>query len=176
MEANEYKCDADHEEVFVKDMLLDRFNKKFPEFDGLSARMRSLLPDGYKHYLVDFIVQDCVPGFKTCRDTRWHVDGNFEGDNKYVLWASGPNRTEFPVQTPDLSGMPADRESQNAWLEGVMGEGSEVPDQTIVSYDSKTPHRGVVCRESGRRLFVRMMATNYIKPKNILKNHLPGGV
>jgi hypothetical protein len=117
-----------------------------------------------------------VPGFRTCRDTRWHVDGNFAGDNKYVLWARGPNRTEFPAQVPDLSGIPADRESQNVWLEKVMGEGFEVPDQTIVSYDSKTPHRGVVCRESGRRLFVRMMATNYIKPKNILKNHLPGGV
>ena len=173
METTEYKCAADHEPVFVKDMLLDRFNKKFPEFDALSARMRSLLPDGYKHYLVDFIVQDCVPGARTCRDIRWHVDG--KADNKYVLWARGPNRTEFPERIPDMGGLPADRESQNVWLEGVLNEGVEIPDQHIVSYDSKTPHRGVLCRESGKRLFVRMMATNYIVPKNILKNQLPVG-
>jgi hypothetical protein len=162
---------ADHGEIFVKDMALARFLSKFPVFSGLAGEMRKCLPDGYDFYLVDFIVKECVPGDRTCKDVRWHVDGVYEKDNRYVLWARGPNRTLFPAQTPQIDDFPSDREEQNRFLEKLM-EGKdhiEVPDQTIVSYDSTTPHRGVVCKTEGKRLFIRMMATNYIKPKNIVK-------
>lgn len=167
-------CDADHGEIFVKDMALAKFLSKFPKFSNLAFEMRKTLPDGYEFYLVDFIVQECVPGDRTCRDVRWHVDGDFRRDNRYVLWAKGPNRTEFPAQIPQIGILPEDRNRQSEYLEDLMdGEDFfEVPDQTIVSYDSSVPHRGVVCKAAGKRLFVRMMATNYIKPKNITRKNL----
>jgi hypothetical protein len=164
-------CVADHGEIFVKDMSLSRFLSSFPEFSELAGEMRKCLPGGHKFYLVDFIVKECVPGDRTCRDVRWHVDGDFDKDNHYVLWAKGPNRTQFPAQIPQIDELPSDREQQNRFLEKLMEgrEAFEIPEQTMVSYDSRIPHRGVICKTEGKRLFIRMMATNYIKPKNIIR-------
>jgi hypothetical protein len=163
-------CSEDHGEIFVKDMDLAKFLSKFPMFSELACEMRKVLPDGYQHYLVDFIVKECVQGDRTCKDIRWHVDGYFEKDNRYVLWAKGPNRTQFPQNT-HIDSLPHDREQQSRFLEKFMENKDffEVPEQTMVSYDSRTPHRGVICKKEGKRLFVRMMATNYIKPKNIIR-------
>lgn len=161
-------------EIYVKDMDFSKFCKKFSQLGELAATMRAKLPDGYKNYLVDLIVQDCRPGRQTCRDVRWHVDGDFGGDNRYVLWVRGPNRTEFPSHIPHIEGFPEERHRQNEFLEEMLGgiPSASVPDMTFVSYDSRTPHRGVKCRESGVRTFVRLMATNYIRPKNIIKESI----
>ena len=158
-------------EVFVKDMELRKFVRKFPEMSERAAEMRAMLPDGYKNYLVDLVVMDCVPGLGTCRDTRWHVDGDPERDNKYALWVTGPNRTEFLAEPFVLPELPKNREIQNILLEEVLAGrlARRIPDGEAMLYDSRTPHRGVVCDEQGRRTFLRMMATNYIVPKNIVK-------
>jgi hypothetical protein len=158
-------------EVFVKDMDLHKFSGKFPEAAGVAHEMLPLLPAGYDHYLVDYIVMDCVPGAGTCRDTRWHVDGDPRKDNRYALWVSGPNRTLFLADPFDLPELPEGREDQNILLEETLAgrRAMEVPDGTPFLYDSRTPHRGVVCEKSGRRVFLRLMATNYIKPKNMVR-------
>lgn len=163
---------ATHDPVFAKDWNLESFCKRFPDFAGLVRRMRSYLPDGYSHYLVDMMVHNCVAGTRTCNDVRWHVDGNYEGDNRYVLWVKGPNRTEFPEIIPELGKMPDDRENQNRFLEKMLGGAVVVsaPDQTMIGYDSRVPHRGILCRDTGRRVFLRALATNYIRPKNILRD------
>jgi hypothetical protein len=152
-------------EVFIKDCSLKVFEEKCSQLGPLLQKLRSYLPNNYKFYLVDFVVQDCLPSRNTCRDIRWHFDGDFHKDNKYVLWVKGPNRTQFSTQT-DLE-PPDSREEQNEYLEKILSniEPITVPDSTIVGYDSKTPHRGVKCVESGKRYFLRMMASNYIKPK-----------
>lgn len=162
---------ADHEPVFAKDWEIGHFMSKFPGFAGLARRMRSHLPDGYQNYLVDMMVHDCAPGVRTCKDVRWHFDGEYEGDNRYVLWVRGPNRTEFLKEIPEFAEIPADRESQNRFLEKTLSGAVVVtaPDQTLIGYDSRVPHRGILCREYGRRIFLRALATNYIRPKNILK-------
>lgn len=158
-------------EVFVKDMDLGRFLGKFPEMSGILGEMRAKLPDGYGNYLVDCVVMDCAPGMKTCRDTRWHFDGEYGRDNLYVLWVEGPNRTEFLEHEFKFDEVPAGREEQNRFLEETLAGRSvrEIPEREPFMYDSKTPHRGVVCREYGRRIFLRLMASNYIVPKNILR-------
>lgn len=158
-------------EVFVKDMEIGRFLGKFPELGALASIMRDALPAGYRNYLVDLVVMDCEPGMGTCRDTRWHVDGDPRRDNRYALWVSGPNRTEFlrdPFEIPEL---PESREEQNRVLEGILRGRVplRIPDGQVMVYDSRTPHRGVVCDEAGRRTFLRVMATNYVKPKNIAR-------
>jgi len=161
-------------EIYVKDMDLHRFLKKFTQLGELLTQMRGKLPDGYRNYLVDLIVQDCRPGIQTCRDIRWHVDGDFRSDNRYVLWVRGPNRTEFLAEVPEIEDFPEERESQNEFLEKMLAgkPAVSVPDMTFVSYDSRTPHRGVRCEDQGVRTFVRLLATNYIKPKNIIKESL----
>jgi hypothetical protein len=158
-------------ETFVKDMELKKFLRKFPEWEGVAAEMRAMLPDGYLNYLVDLVVMDCEPGVNTCRDTRWHVDGDPKKDNKYALWVSGPNRTEFLAEPFDIPDLPEGREEQNQLLENLLEDKDSlrIPDGEAILYDSRTPHRGVVCEEYGRRSFLRLMATNYIKPKNIVK-------
>lgn len=163
-----FELNTEQGPVFAKDFSSAAFIRKFPEFDPLVNIMRSMLPNGYTNYLVDLVVTDCRPGVKTCKDTRWHVDGEFSGNNEYVLWAKGPNRTQFPLVVPELH-MPENRNDQSIYLENLGLNGVEVEDQTLVRYSSRTPHRGVVCKESGLRTFVRMMATNTIRPKNILK-------
>lgn len=157
-------------EVFVKDMELGKFVRKFPEWESLASEMRSMLPER-QNYLVDLVVMDCEPGVNTCRDTRWHVDGDSRKDNRYALWVSGPNRTEFLAEPFDLPELPEAREEQNRLLEELLADKVplRIPDGEAIVYDSRTPHRGVVCEEWGRRVFLRLMATNYIKPKNIVR-------
>ena len=158
-------------EIFVKDMEFGRFLRKFPEFAAKVERMRSLLPGLHKTHLVDLVVMDCAPGKGTCRDVRWHVDGDPRRDNLYVLNVEGPNRTEFLAEPFDLPELPEGREEQNRLLEDLLrGRVSlRIPEGEDRLYDSRTPHRGVVCDEHGRRTFLRLMATNYIKPKNIVR-------
>ncbi len=158
-------------EVFVKDMEFGRFVRKFPEMAGTAAEMRAMLPDDYKTYLVDLVVMDCEPGMKSCRDTRWHFDGDYARDNRYVLWVVGPNRTEFLAEPTEIPEPPGDREAQNEFLERLLADrkACSIPEGVTTLYDSKTPHRGVLCSTKGRRTFLRLLATNYIVPKNIVR-------
>lgn len=157
------------EEVWAKDWDISRFLRMFPHVSPVVSHMRDLLPDGHARYLVDMIVKEHVPGDPTCRDVRWHFDGDYGGDNRYVLWNRGPNRTEFPDIMPELRDVPGDREAQNRFLEGLGLVGVEVPDMVPVSYDSSTPHRGVVCRVPGKRTFIRVLGTDTIRAKNFLR-------
>lgn len=158
----------EHPEIFAKDFSLNKFNEKFPKFKKLILEMRRQLPDNYKNYLIDFVVHDCKPGTYTCKDVRYHVDGDFNKNNHYVLWVSGPNRTLFPKAIPEIKDFPENRNEQNNFLENLLKdqENFEVPEETFVSYTSKTPHKGVICKDIGKRYFFRMMASDYIAPKN----------
>lgn len=172
MEIKEHiELEFDFDDLFVKDSNLVDFERKFSGLRSLTQKMRSHLPNGYLFYLVDFVVQGCLPGDKTCRDIRWHFDGDFHKENKYVLWVKGPNRTQFAPKVQ--LDPPEGREQQNEYLEKTLADIEPItaPDSTIIAYDSQTPHRGVRCEEFGKRFFVRMMASNYIRPKRIKENH-----
>ena len=160
--------DGDQEEIWAKDWDISRFRAKFPHVEPLVSAMKVVLPEGKKSYLVDMIVKDHVPGENTCRDVRWHFDGDYGGGNVYALWARGPNRTEFPETIPELD-PPGDRESQNRYLESLGLVGVEIPDMCVVSYDSTIPHRGIKCRVSGKRIFLRVMGTDKSVAKNFIR-------
>jgi len=53
------------------------------------------------------------------------VDGEFLGNDVYVLWAKGPNRTQFPRAVPDPD-MPENRNYQSIHLENPGLDGAEV--------------------------------------------------
>lgn len=163
-----FSCDVEQDSLFLKDANLSSFQDKFPQLLNLTEQLRKHLSDEYKYYLVDFMVLNCTKGKYTCRDISWHFDGDYEKDNKYVLWVKGPNRTLFPKTNLNLN-PPSCRIEQKNYLNNLFSdiETVEVPEETIVSYDSKDPHRGVSCLDEGKRYFFRMMASNYIKPKRI---------
>jgi hypothetical protein len=158
---------GEQEEIWAKDWEISRFLRRFPHISEVVLGMKSLLPER-KTVLVDMIVKDHRVGDPTCRDVRWHFDGDYWGNNAYVLWSRGPNRTEFPETIPVLD-PPVERESQNRYLENLGLKGVEVPEMAAVAYDSRTPHRGVVCKISGKRIFVRLLSTDTIKPKNFIR-------
>lgn len=160
--------DGFQEEIWAKDWDISRFLRRFPNMVSVVEPMRSFLPDNRKSYLVDMIVKDHRVGDPTCRDVRWHFDGDYGGTNAYALWAKGPNRTEFPAHIPRLD-PPEGRELQNVYLEGLGLVGEEVPEMGVVGYDSRTPHRGVVCRVPGKRVFIRVLATDTIKAKDFIR-------
>jgi hypothetical protein len=159
--------DGDQEETWAKDWEISKFLLRFFRVAPVVERMRSFLPDGKKTYLVDMIAKDHRVGDPTCRDVRWHFDGDYGGGNVYALWAKGSNRTEFPETIPELD-PPDDRESQNRYLEGLGLKGVEVPEMSVITYDSSTPHRGIICRVSGKRMFVRVLGTDTIRAKNFI--------
>lgn len=159
--------DGEQDEIWAKDWDLSRFLRKFPHMADVVSSMRGHLPER-EHVLVDMIVKVHVPGDSTCKDVRWHFDGDYGGTNAYALWARGPNRTEFPETIPELD-PPSDRESQNRYLEGLGLRGVEVPEMHVATYDSTVPHRGVVCGVPGKRIFLRVVSTDTIKPKNFVR-------
>lgn len=163
-----FEFDIEAKECFVKDFEINKFNNKFPKLNNLVLEMENCLKPGYKNYLVDFIAKDYKRGEKTCKDVRYHVDGDFNKDNEYCIWLCGENRTIFSEEKIDFNNFPTDREYQNNFLDYILQDKScfEIPEKTILVYDSLTPHKGVVCKTPGKRVLVRLMATNYIKPKN----------
>lgn len=159
--------DGEQDEIWAKDWDFGHFVRRFPHMAGVVSTMKELLPER-RHVLVDMIVKIHRPGEKTCRDVRWHFDGDYGGTNAYALWAKGPNRTEFPEIIPPLD-PPSDREAQNRYLEGLGLRGVEVPEMCVAAYDSRIPHRGVVCSTPGKRFFLRVLSSETIRPKNFVR-------
>lgn len=167
-----YKFKSNSDEVFVKDYSFNKFIRDFSEFSCLASEMKAHLGNEHEYYLIDLIVKNHKKNQKTCADVRYHVDGEYDSNNQYCLWVSGPNRTLFPKDELKFQNFPNNRSEQNSFLESFLKdkESFEVPEDTFIVYSSKDPHKGVVCEKDGRRVFIRLMATNYIKPKNFKKS------
>jgi len=157
--------------IFVKDFEFNKFLNKFVEFKDIVLEMKQYLKNDFKYYLVDLIIKDYKIGESTCSDTRYHLDGDYKKDNQYCIYCEGPNRTLFSDEKIDFSNFPESRDDQNNVLESMLKDKPfyEIEDKKFIIYDSKTPHKGVVCKQNGLRKFIRLMGTNYIKPKNYIK-------
>lgn len=156
---------------FVKDFELNKFLIKFQELKNLLMEMKSFIDENFSYYSVDLIIKDYKVGENTCRDIRYHIDGDFDKNNQYCIWLSGENRTIFSPETINFHNFPKDRNKQNCLLDNML-EGKpffEAPNETIIRYDSLTPHKGVICKKPGRRVLLRLMGSNYITPKNFIK-------
>ena len=160
-------------EIVIKDYDFESFCKKYSSFD-MVPKMKSIIDMlnlSFKHYLVNVTIKDYSVGDKTCVDTRYHVDGDYTKDNVYCLWCKGSNRTVFSKSSLENVSMPNERMAQNIFLENLLKDSNsyEVDDQTIYRYTSKDPHKGVICKVPGNRIFVRVMGTNYLTPKNYIQ-------
>ena len=139
----------------------------------IAIRMKDIVGEGFKNYLVNVTAKDYRIGEKTCKDVRYHFDGDYYKDNVYCIWCKGPNRTVFLTDKPFFKDVPKDRFSQNSFLEKILKDVpcKEIEDQTFVKYTSQDPHKGVVCKKPGNRIFIRVMGTNYIEAMNYAKTN-----
>jgi hypothetical protein len=160
-------------EIFVKDFDYCKFIKRFNEYKEIVEEMKTKINNNFSCYLVDLMIKSCKVGDKTCVDVRYHLDGDYKKDNEYCIYCEGPNRTIFCDEKIDFSSFPDDRNLQNKLLESLLKDKPcyEIPEKYFFVYDSKKPHKGVVCKKTGTRTFIRMMGSNYIKPKNYVKNN-----
>jgi len=168
-----YQLNIEIPEIVIKDYEYDKFCKKFIELADLVQQMKSFIGGNYKNYLVNVTVKDHKIGDKTCVDISYHFDGDYHKDNVYCIWCKGPNRTVFPVHSSKqvFHEVPENRFDQNSFLEKMLYgvPSKEIDEQTFIKYTSKDPHKGVVCKTTGKRIFVRLMGTNYLEPKNYVK-------
>lgn len=146
--------------LLMKDFSVSSFLKQKPEMEGLIKELSTHF-EHRKYITVDYQELVLTPGRKTCRDPRWHVDGE---DNQYIIVAWGSSLTEFALDSIELKG---DFREKNLHLQGynfskIYTATSGIP----VLYDSKQIHKGVVAKEKGKRVFLRLCSSNYISPKN----------
>jgi hypothetical protein len=168
---HKYSSKIKFPEIVVREYDFDKFCTKYRIFSDIVSEMKNIINVGFKNYLVNVVSADYKAGERTCSDTRYHIDGDFNSGNEYCVWCSGVNRTIFPSETIEFQDFPADRNSQNVFLEKTLKDKKyfEIPNQTFVYYSSKDPHKGVNCKKSGNRVFIRLMGTNYIGAKNYAK-------
>lgn len=166
-----YKLDISLPELIIKDYEYNAFCKRYSEMSELLVQMKNFIGKNHKNYLVNVTVRDHSVGDKTCVDTRYHFDGDYYSDNIYCIWCKGPNRTVFPIDKVEFQTVPNSRFDQNVFLEEMLKKvpAKEIDEETFIKYTSRDPHKGVVCKNPGKRIFVRLMGTNYIEPKNYVK-------
>lgn len=155
-------------EMFIKDYDYHKFIILFANFKEIVCKMKNKIDNNFDYYLVDLVVKNYKVGNKTCADIRYHLDGDYKRDNQYCIYCEGENRTIFCDEKIDFSNFPEDRDSQNDLLDLLLKDkhSYEIQEKSFVVYDSKKPHKGVTCKKNGTRTFLRLMGTNYIKPKN----------
>ena len=168
-----YKSEIVLPEIVLKDYDIDIFYKRYQELSDLVSEMKKVIGGNFQNYLVNITSKHYKIGDKTCADIRYHFDGDYYRDNTYCIWCKGLNRTVFPEKSIVFENVPKDRLEQNVFLERALKdvEGEEVDNETFVRYTSQDPHKGVICKEPGYRLFVRLMGTNYLEPKNYVKRN-----
>jgi hypothetical protein len=156
------------EQFFWKDCSLNFLRKHFDEL--LVKSIESLIHDGLsnpkKYLTVDIGFQLFKEGSKSCKNTEWHVDGV---DNNYLMWIDGDFRTEFQTagETPKL--FPKDKSKLlefNKTLEGSAAAAVEIPNATLIKYSSQDIHKGRVATSAGKRFFIRICSSDYLRPKN----------
>lgn len=127
----------------------------------------SLLPER-KFFTVDIGYQVFKEGTKTCKNTGWHVDGV---GNDYLIFCQGDFRTEFLAdvsseQFPDVRGDLL-RFNNSIACKYSDHAGKEIPDATIVQYNSTHIHRGRRATHEGQRIFLRLCSSEYLVPSNV---------
>ena len=154
----------------LKDFSVERILELRPELGPLLADLIPHLPQK-KFITVDYSELNLKKGSRTCKDPRWHVDGV---DNQYIILNFGISRTRFlnqevPEGLSDLSGHDNLKELNSTLADTFKHEqGSEIPDGVPVLYSSKDIHKGNVSLEEGKRILLRICASDYLRPKNVV--------
>lgn len=168
-------------DLMVKDVSRKLVELKFPEMKPLLKHLFSLLPVK-RFQLVDAFYLDFANHKKTCKNSDWHLDGKMLSSNMehYAIWADGEYLTKFMIDTitvdKDLIEAAQGFSRFSFFKETLQSDfkndeiGFELPVKTPISYTTYDFHKGRdIKSEIGFRFFVRVMSTDNIRPKNILK-------
>jgi hypothetical protein len=154
-----------------KDHSLKQILKIKPELNVLLSEIIPLIKE--KTYLtIDYSELLLSPFSRTCKDTKWHVDGI---NNNYLIVCWGDFKTTF-VDTFYYNHIinfnnevTDDVRSSNFLLnqDFLTSQKQITPEngQPII-YDSLAIHKGHTATHSGKRIFIRLCMSDYIKPTN----------
>lgn len=121
----------------------------------------------YRYLFVDIKVQDLVVGRNTANG-HWHLDSSLLPDFAYdnQIFVNGFNRTEFVTTPLDIPDVKTSKEFDSYIRKqpdlGVV----MIPDCTIVHYNGRNVHRGVMVTQPETRLLIRMINTNKQLPQS----------
>lgn len=153
------------------------FCEAFPAYTSVVENLLSLLPKK-RYAAVTVMAEYLTEGRGTCVDTCWHLDGRLSDGNQdhYALVCFGDEdvRTMFYARQFDGEAIvsPVGIEGRNSAFEAVLGHelhderhGFVVPNSVPVVYTSLDFHKGRVATRRTRRVLVRAMTSDVIKPQ-----------
>lgn len=126
-----------------------------------------ITPGKYKRVLVDIKIQDLSPKVYSCL-VGWHLDGKKHTGNKdentYHILTYGGAPTEFidgPIELPNTI------TNQNSLARYIPCDHPvyKLPEYVWNTYTERDWHRGVNSSKPLTRIFIRIVETNYLKPK-----------
>ena len=154
--------------------------RHLPEYAKLLEHLFSLIPKK-RHSLVDIAFGAFNQGSSTCKDTGWHIDGKMDKDKQedFAIWCDADDglRTAFykvPINYQAPISQPTSIAGRHALFESILKHSLldeppeltyEIPRQTPVSYRSFDFHKGRVATDTGKRVFIRVMTSDVIRPK-----------
>lgn len=149
----------------------------FPAYKSIVENLLSLLPEK-RYAAVTVMAEYLTEGRGTCVDTCWHLDGRLCDGNQdhYALVCFGDEdvRTMFYARQFDGDAIvsPVGIDGRNGAFEAVLGHdlhdechGYVVPNGIPVVYTSLDFHKGRVAMHRTRRVLVRAMTSDVIKPQ-----------
>ncbi|MCO4319978.1 hypothetical protein [Aliidiomarina quisquiliarum] len=153
----------------------------YPQLEPVVAALSNVIPVQRKYLGLSVWSQVFEPMDTTCSDDGWHLDGRMNPDSPdyYGLICFGADgfRTMFykgvvSAELPDT--LPTTPESRRAYFQKALAHdlsdesfGFEIPNATPVGYSTFDFHKGRVAPQGGTRLFVRLAASDFIRPKRI---------
>ncbi len=147
----------------LKDFSVQAIVRHYPHVKDLLDEVLPLIE--HKAFItVDYSELVLTKGQKTCKDTGWHVDGI---GNQYLLVSFGDFRTKFLGKKSPAKNQ-EDLRLHNQRLSSLFSleQGHEVENGVPVVYDSSDVHCGQKASFDGKRVFLRICSSDYLRPKN----------
>jgi hypothetical protein len=151
--------------VYLKNQFYRRLVFPYKIIKQIVDAMFDNLEKSFKYQYIDVKIQKLEKG-KNTANGLWHLDSSLNPDYEYEnqLFVSGMNRTEFvtnEIAVPYAeTAVDFDRnvKSNNLIIETI-------PDCTIVKFDGRSVHRGVLVAQPETRLLIRLVNTDKKLPQ-----------
>ena len=161
----------------VRDVSLGAVSKHLGQYQDVVERLCALLHE-QKYTLVSITNEFLQPGTGTCLDTGWHLDGRMVQDapEHYALVCFGDDGARTMFCDVPFSGQipvaPTTQEGRQQLFGRLMQRdleneagGFEIPNGAPITYTTFDFHKGRRVLTAGRRILIRVMTSNLIRPK-----------
>ncbi|WP_445766742.1 hypothetical protein [Rheinheimera sp.] len=161
----------------VRDVTVSAISKHLPQYEAIVQSLLAMLPQK-RYSLVTISAERLSQGQGSCVDTSWHLDGKMDATSPehyaLVCFADDGNRTLFCDEQVIgwINKTPESIEERRALFGGLLKRdlhcesgGIEIPNATPVIYSTFDFHKGRNVQYAGRRVLVRVMTSDLIRPK-----------